>query len=1432
MFVFAFLLVTVFLSSVQYCESGSNELRKYSNSYVNQLLFEDCVRKELMKSHKTVKTGPVSQLSQYADMWVNCAESTGGEFEDSNLIFSPPLKFRIIQLWKKMGDLLDVSKKYGLDVSDECKKILLYRSIRACLPTIQAYSLRYREGDVIAFVPFVKCISSSLIPCGNETGKFFTSVIKRNVKYIFYLSDDKEEKLKECLEMVKEPEINDCAAGLYGLLSAIALGKIVFEPQVRFSSDFKCIHQAFKYCDSESVKIITSLVQDSMNVTLFNSKEILRRSSQPDVFTCMPDDVSQIQSCLTLSSLYEINECCPELACILEGIVKDTPVTELSFSINRQFSGCLGYALRKCSGSMRFVINKVMLGLYGIDLKIPFNRNSILSLPGYYEEQAFEILFPPYSVPAIILKEISICLQSDGYILEDCCGQLVDAIVKVLRDESLPFPFQKKRKCMQHCIKKSIYRCSEAARIWIEKLIFGIKEAYDKLSTLNVPYFSKTPPYALPTSIFQKLDSCIETINPNAIETCCPGILRVINAYKSNESLSLDCLIPKSCKYECLLHTTDACESKSAVLLQAFVAFAIKVYEEAQAPSNILLYQNRYAAALTEGKNLHFISHRSANNLSGSSTFSQIGTAQVFSSNPQGRIIFIPSFLSEQIRVCMYLMEKKLLDSCWEGMYDFMISISYGLRPSPLGPVHAQDIRLCLRSAFQPCYSSSVLVINNVLKPFVNGFDVIIPSRQKIVSMSRIDDASKASVKTCLKRIMAEKLDNFFEYVFDKIIEILESEQSKSKTIAGASRDNHLKEVFKVCSMKARLLISTIAFDHLGIILDIPLFYESAPINIMEMLPNDEMLELQTCLASQNEDEIDACEPGLSLILSQIAKGYATVFQQSLKLNRHCLENMFKHCSVRSRLLIMDVVKFATGIVIDIPLRLKNRIHRNIYEPEISAIESCIGKTVPNDVIDKCLPGYSYVMNEIYRGQVPDMSDIPPTIQNLTCLESTISSCSPDARMLITEILLNYTGNFVNFLFAASSERKIQSGMEKRVQGCFQTIEKITADNCIQGLYEALRMFSEGILPPPEHILKIQDTYKPTCIKDVFKNCIASDLILIDEFLRQINLHYVGSLVNEVLDAYAMDDAGVHEHSIVDQQYVQQCFKTLHQDNLDSCTPGLYNVIKDLAEDNLPLNIVALKTVEHNCLESNFAQCSYMSRLLIKDLIYDYARLDVVIPLLDAPEGFTGEFGPPIAAIQNCLSTIDFKNADKIMPGFLRAFHETFVRQVGNSGFKLLPEKAMSAMAYLKDLFISCEVPIKMYLLQKIAEINNIKLNVQIEKHSLQEKAPEVCFPYLLQADHLPEKPVELVVIINNSGIYNRDENDRFPREANSGTKDIKTLVHKDDVFGRKEISGGLSMSELSNRRSADSHTSNHSEIENAENPNSENSRHGTRKES
>ncbi|GIY33649.1 uncharacterized protein CEXT_236111 [Caerostris extrusa] len=201
-------------------------------------------------------------------------------------------------------------------------------------------------------------------------------------------------------------------------------------------------------------------------------------------------------------------------------------------------------------------------------------------------------------------------------------------------------------------------------------------------------------------------------------------------------------------------------------------------------------------------------------------------------------------------------------------------------------------------------------------------------------------------------------------------------------------------------------------------------------------------------------------------------------------------------------------------------------------------------------------------------------------------------------------------------------------------------------------------------------------------------------------------------------------NTGVHEHSEADKELIHQCFHTINPDYLNWCVPGFYEVLKALVGLEFPISVLTFYSfsmivlenpLKELCLELAFADCSYKSRILIKDLLYDFAYLFVNIPLRGAPQGKTGELGPPISAIRECISSVNATGSDSCVLGIVEYLHKVFIEGVEKPEPIISLDKAKTSMSCLAELLKPCDLPMKLFLLKRIANISNVDIHFLME---------------------------------------------------------------------------------------------------------------------
>ncbi|KAF8777272.1 hypothetical protein HNY73_014175 [Argiope bruennichi] len=493
----------------------------------------------------------------------------------------------VLNVWSELDELLESTRNKDSLNEETCLDNFKH-SVRTCLPIIKAYAFGLGKGDLKVLRHFMECISLEIKSCDETTRKILFEVMEKNVLGRVLVSGDSMESLKECLEVADEKKLEKCAPGLSNFLLKVTYEDLIISVDSIILSNNSCILEALNACESESLEVISELVQVFLNITIFKPTELTYRQMKWENFVLMPDDRKEIRECLGTSNESEVDACVPGLFNLLESIADGEPQGRSLLRSVHQRTACLGIAFRRCPGSTRFIIRKTIQSLYGITLDIPFDRNSILSLPGKYETHVLEILFPYYRIPENVAKPIRECLEKTVCRLNNCCGELSDAMVNVLLNKSLQFPISQKSECTEPCYSAVFRECSEESASHTARLLYSVKLAYNKLEVLGITHLPSKPPYKLPVELFESINLCLEHVDPTTLENCCPGIIDLIHAYVRNRPIPFKFVTPRSCKYECVLYATSVCDITSASHLQSFIALAIKMYESFPSTSSLV----------------------------------------------------------------------------------------------------------------------------------------------------------------------------------------------------------------------------------------------------------------------------------------------------------------------------------------------------------------------------------------------------------------------------------------------------------------------------------------------------------------------------------------------------------------------------------------------------------------------------------------------------------------------------------------------------------------------------------------------------------------------------------------------------------------------------------------------------------------------------
>ncbi|GIY17520.1 uncharacterized protein CDAR_124211 [Caerostris darwini] len=578
------LQAAVFVALFSMHDLNSPKQCDYS-SFVSDVILESCVKRKLASklNSKDIVRGSISHFAEYTDIWTKCAEIAHGSSCNGSKYHTPEvleLKVHIINTWNELDELLDHARDPNNPNEELCINNIK-QSVRTCLPIIKAYYFGYGEGDVRVIQLFMDCLSSDIKLCDKSVKSVLLEIMEKNILGKVHLSGDNLEYLKQCIEVLNKESLNKCSPGILSFLMDVSSGKLISNIGEINLSNGSCFLEALGTCDADSLKVIFKIVEIFLNTSLHILNDLSFRQIQAEHFILMPDDRGDIEHCLEISSQPDIDACVPGLFDLLNSIVRGDPRSMAVLRSLDQKRACLGIAFHGCPGSSRYIMRKIVHALYGLNLDIPFDRNSILSRPGLpkfkYESHIIEILFPYYNIPANVAKAIRNCLQKTVCRLEICCKQLADVMVNILLNKSLQFPI------MQNS------ECSEEGHSYTARLLYSVKLAYNKLEILGITHLPVKPPYNLPAGLLKNIYSCLKIVDPTTLENCCPGILEVIHAYSMEQPIPFKFVTPRTCKYECVLYATSVCDIKSASYIQSFIAFTIKMYENIPSTFSLVL---------------------------------------------------------------------------------------------------------------------------------------------------------------------------------------------------------------------------------------------------------------------------------------------------------------------------------------------------------------------------------------------------------------------------------------------------------------------------------------------------------------------------------------------------------------------------------------------------------------------------------------------------------------------------------------------------------------------------------------------------------------------------------------------------------------------------------------------------------------------------
>ncbi|GIY17519.1 uncharacterized protein CDAR_124201 [Caerostris darwini] len=661
--------------------------------------------------------------------------------------------------------------------------------------------------------------------------------------------------------------------------------------------------------------------------------------------------------------------------------------------------------------------------------------------------------------------------------------------------------------------------------------------------------------------------------------------------------------------------------------------------------------------------------------------------------------------------MCLYAVENTSLDDCLPGIYEYIVMLLNGAISNPPRVGNNSEASICLSKAFSSCPRSSVMVINSLLKPLLN-VSLSLNNTAYMARREYVEDSTSEIIKMCLTRIGPERLNNCISNFYPALMEVINQGQNTTSLEITSEGERCLGDAFNACSLRVRLLIMKTLFDYKGILINIPLVLQPDHIRVNKLVTEQEKCNIVHCFASLNETEVEICEPGFYRVLSELIEGSIKIPDTFFYNKRKCLEKAFKQCSIHSRLIIMDLVSLATDNAIDIPLHSQQEVMSPISVEERIVIRRCLSQLQPG-IVEKCLPGLMHILMEVYHNNIPNLTIVPITISKISCLKKSFLNCSADSRLFLTELIYRYTNVFVDLLFFVTDDG-VDADLLNIAYDCVSSIPASLIDGCINGLTYAMHILMRKVLPPLGFAFRLQERASPYCVKEVFMHCSRYHRILIDQLVRKMVRNFTNTAVFDILSPLKAN-TGVHEHSEADKELIHECFHTINPDYLNWCVPGFYEVLQALVGLEFPISVLTLKPIEGTCLELAFADCSYKSRILIKDLLYDFAYLFVNIPLKGAPRGKTGELGPPISAVRECISNVNATGSDSCVLGIVEYLHKVFIERVEKPEPIISLDKAKTSMSCLAELLKPCDLPMKLFLLKRIANISNVDIQFLME---------------------------------------------------------------------------------------------------------------------
>ncbi|XP_055944544.1 uncharacterized protein LOC129975507 [Argiope bruennichi] len=960
----------------------------------------------------------------------------------------------------------------------------------------------------------------------------------------------------------------------------------------------------------------------------------------------------------------------------------------------------------------------------------------IEQLPSLYGKIAFEDDFvfrdadgdPSSEVSfSTVEAETSVirCTKVMSPILRKCCRPLLEALYALINDEQRPLDEPNLKRCDHFCYRAALKYCSPKAARITSSVIRKIK-GYPLLGDVQFGAI------------------CNKTIHV-ALNYCCD--LFVLNFYQGNYNYEEKTFKEPECAQVCQKSIFQLCfhfkplqeyfksliksyfRKKNILGLYTISTNSSQIFPVTQNKTliNAMLYRQ---IRTTFAPNLKYNYNEPCNTLSKSAANNLRHRRQVAAGTAYTRerktsfhrkeAFRIPAHFKKLARMCIYMIQNSSLDNCVQGIYDYILMLSNGVKTNQPILTDISKASSCLGDVFNPCSTESILVLNSLLQQFLEDSINII----NVTAMKRkgsIDEKTKEIVNLCLNRAGSDLINNCIGGFYSIIKEILDKGHSTIDIDLTNEGVKCLSEVLSICSLKARIALMRLMLEYEGVLLNISFMPQSDHINIMKLISGEEKRSFAECFKTLSQEEMNACEPELYSLLSELTKGSMRLLDVPLSGNKECLTDAFKKCSFHSRLVIMDLITFITDNTIDIPLHFPKETPVPITKEEQKVIHHCLSQLNPI-IVDDCLPGFMYVLNEVYENNIPDLSKIPVRIAPASCLKNSFANCSADSRLFLTELVHRYTNVFVDLLFFISKDN-IDQNLLNIASECIATIPVPLLNGCIRDLTTITEKLSSGFYHISE--LKIELKEKtPNCMNELFNRCSRYHRILIDQLMRKLTRSVTNTDMFDILHPLNIY-SGPHHHTQTDMQLIQQCFGTVNEDYLNWCVPGLYEIIRSLTESNIPISVIALKPIEGSCLDMAFAECSYKSRILIKDLLYDFAYLFVNISLHGAPQGQTGELGPPIDAIQECIASVNSTGSDSCVLGIIASLHKIFIEKVENPQPIVSSDKEKTSMACLAELFKPCDLPVKVFLLKRIADISNVNVNFIMETFLIKSKADE-----------------------------------------------------------------------------------------------------------